>query len=126
MRPSFATRLNLDVIEENYQRWKENPDSLDTSWSAFFEGFELGDLTLKSRASANGAAPAAESPESPLQTRIDGLVYAYRTLGHTIANLNPLADRGRRIRSSPCASLGSARRTSIFRSPRSSFAKISG
>ena len=30
-------------------------------------------------------------PELPLQTRVDGLVYAYRTLGHTIANLDPLA-----------------------------------
>ncbi len=31
--------------------------------------------------------------ESPLQTRIDGLVYAYRTLGHTVAQLDPLADK---------------------------------
>src|SRR5207248_5664214 len=31
--------------------------------------------------------------ESPLQTRIDGLVYAYRTLRHTIARVNPLADK---------------------------------
>ncbi|MGV3532953.1 MAG: 2-oxoglutarate dehydrogenase E1 component, partial [Chthoniobacteraceae bacterium] len=31
------------------------------------------------------------SADAPLQTRIDGLVYAYRTLGHTIANLDPLA-----------------------------------
>ncbi len=28
-----------------------------------------------------------------MQTRIDGLVYAYRTLGHTIATLDPLADK---------------------------------
>ncbi|MBA3608618.1 MAG: 2-oxoglutarate dehydrogenase E1 component, partial [Chthoniobacterales bacterium] len=31
--------------------------------------------------------------EAPLQTRVDGLVYAYRTLGHTIARVNPLADK---------------------------------
>ena len=29
--------------------------------------------------------------DGALQTRIDGLVYAYRTLGHTIASTNPLA-----------------------------------
>src|SRR4030095_5671985 len=29
--------------------------------------------------------------DAPLQTRVDGLVYAYRTLGHTIADLDPLA-----------------------------------
>ncbi len=39
------------------------------------------------------AAPRAGVRESPLQTRIDGLVYAYRTLGHTIARVNPLAEK---------------------------------
>src|SRR6266480_3717319 len=92
MRPSFATRLNLDLLEENYGRWQNDPESVDSSWSAFFEGFELGDLHL-----LNGAAttvqPGLEVGESPLQTRIDGLVYAYRTLGHTIARLDPLAKK---------------------------------
>jgi 2-oxoglutarate dehydrogenase E1 component len=88
MRPSFANRLNLDLIEENYERWQSDPESVDSSWSAFFEGFELGDLHLR-----NGAAVAAQPGESPLQTRIDGLVYAYRTLGHTMARLDPLAEK---------------------------------
>ncbi len=92
MHPSFATRENLDLLEENYRRWQSDPDSVDTDWSAFFQGFELGNLPQR-----NGtAAPAAAPPEAPdaegsLQTRVDGLVHAYRTLGHTIANLDPLA-----------------------------------
>jgi 2-oxoglutarate dehydrogenase E1 component len=92
MRPSFATRLNLDLLEENYRRWQENPESVDSGWSAFFEGFELGDLHLLNGA-ATAVQPAPEVCESPLQTRIDGLVYAYRTLGHTIARLDPLAKK---------------------------------
>jgi len=84
--------LNLDLLEENYERWQGDPASVDTSWAAFFEGFELGDLELKNGA-ATLATPAQIHPtESPLQTRIDGLVYAYRTLGHTVANVNPLAE----------------------------------
>ncbi len=93
MRPSFATHLNLDVLEENYDRWKQNPDSVDTAWSAFFEGFELGNLEKRNGAAATSAQPRADAQENPLQTRIDGLVYAYRTLGHTIAQLDPLADQ---------------------------------
>src|SRR5205807_9774295 len=57
-----------------------------------FEGFELGNLPQRNGA----AATTAQRPgvrESPLQTRIDGLVYAYRTLGHTIARVNPLAEK---------------------------------
>src|SRR5438552_12955968 len=91
MRTSIAARANLELIDQNYQRWQEDPASVDPSWAAFFEGFELGNLPQK-----NGAAVAAPRPatrESPLQTRIDGLVYAYRTLGHTIALVNPLAEK---------------------------------
>src|ERR1700730_5205811 len=94
MRPSIAIRANLDLLEENYRRWQENPESVDSGWSAFFEGFELGNLPQRNGAVAvKGAAPRAESGEGSLQTRVDGLVYAYRTLGHTIALVNPLAEK---------------------------------
>src|SRR6267143_3037810 len=92
MRTSIAARANLDLIEQNYRRWQEDPASVDPSWSAFFEGFELGNLPQRNGAAAT-AAPRAGVRESPLQTRIDGLVYAYRTLGHTIARVNPLAEK---------------------------------
>ena len=94
MRPSIATRANLDLLEENYRRWQENPESVDSGWSAFFEGFELGNLPQRNGAVAvAGAPPRAEPREAQLQTRVDGLVYAYRTLGHTIALVNPLAEK---------------------------------
>ena len=91
MRTSIAARANLDLIEENYRRWRQNPEAVDSGWSAFFEGFELGNLPQRNGAAAT--APRAGIRESPLQTRIDGLVYAYRTLGHTIARVNPLAEK---------------------------------
>ncbi|HZS18009.1 MAG TPA: 2-oxoglutarate dehydrogenase E1 component [Candidatus Udaeobacter sp.] len=86
MRTSISARANLDLIEENYRRWLRNPDAVDSGWSAFFEGFELGNLPQ-----LDGAA-AAEAHEAALQTRVDGLVYAYCSLGHTIARLDPLAE----------------------------------
>jgi len=94
MHPSFATRPNLDLLEQNYERWQKDPDSLDSGWSAFFEGFELGSLDGKNGAAVE-APPEARRDlrESPLQTRIDALVYAYRILGHTIAWVNPLAEK---------------------------------
>ena len=92
MQTSIAARANLDLIEENYRRWQLDPRSVDSGWAAFFEGFELGNLPQKNGAVTH--APArVEGRESSLQTRIDGLVYAYRTLGHTIARVNPLAEK---------------------------------
>src|SRR5438552_10534593 len=88
MRTSIATRANLDLIEENYQRWQQDPASVDSSWSAFFEGFELGDLPDRDGA----VLKETEAREAALQTKVDGLIYAYCTLGHTIARVDPLAE----------------------------------
>src|SRR5213595_2757114 len=88
MRTSIDARANLDLIEENYRRWQQNPESVDSGWSAFFEGFELGNLPQRDGA----AVTEAEAREAALQTRVDGLVYAYCMLGHTIARVDPLAE----------------------------------
>jgi 2-oxoglutarate dehydrogenase E1 component len=88
MRTSIGARANLELIEENYRRWQRNPESVDSGWSAFFEGFELGNLPQR-----DGATVAeAEAREAALQTRVDGLIYAYCSLGHTIARVDPLAE----------------------------------
>src|SRR6266480_3938483 len=89
MRPSIAARANLDLIEENYTRWQRDSESVDSGWAAFFEGFELGELPEHDGA----VLTAVEAAEPSLQSRVDGLVYAYRTLGHTIPRVNPLAEK---------------------------------
>ncbi len=79
---TVANRGNLDAIEDAYQRWKQNPASVDASWRYFFEGFELG----SNRPAASGEA------EARLQTGVTRLIYAYRDLGHFLAHLDPLND----------------------------------
>jgi 2-oxoglutarate dehydrogenase E1 component len=88
MRTSIDARANLHLIEENYSHWQQDPASVDPGWSAFFEGFELGNLPQRDGA----AAGQAEAREAALQTRVDGLIYAYCSLGHTIARVDPLAE----------------------------------
>jgi 2-oxoglutarate dehydrogenase E1 component len=91
MKTSYLNDWNADLLDEYYQRWKQDPASVDSSWSAFFEGFELG-----SSASRNGKLELA--PEKgreikeldPIQDRIDGMVHNYRILGHTQAQVDPL------------------------------------
>src|ERR1044072_9246740 len=98
MRTSIGARANLDLIEENYRRWQQNPESVDSGWSAFFEGFGLGNLAQRDGAAAVAAREGAcqtravGAREAALQARVDGLVYAYCSLGHTIARVDPLAE----------------------------------
>ena len=91
MNSTFTARWNEALIDENYQRWVSDPRSVDANWAAFFEGFELG--VARPEVDATGSTtPAADSgtQDVHLQTRVEGLVYAYRTLGHSIADLDPL------------------------------------
>ncbi|GAB4168343.1 MAG: 2-oxoglutarate dehydrogenase E1 component [Terrimicrobiaceae bacterium] len=88
MKSTFAARMSEALIDENYQRWQENPASVGPDWAAFFEGFELG--CTRTEGVPEGAVPV--DGDVHLQIRVDGLVYAYRTLGHSIADLDPLDD----------------------------------
>jgi 2-oxoglutarate dehydrogenase E1 component len=81
-RSTFATRWNLDAMEAAYQRWRDDPGSVDESWRLFFEGFELG--------TAQGAPAASDACE---QAGIIRLIDAYRDLGHFLARLDPLSEQ---------------------------------
>ena len=98
-RTSLVNAFNAKLLDETYERWKRDPSSVESTWSAFFEGFELGALQPRNGAAPRGGETVAEGEaatllpngELPLQTRVEGLVYAYRTLGHTLALLDPLS-----------------------------------
>src|SRR4051812_33767182 len=81
---SVATRWNLDAIESAYQRWRQDPASVDESWRYFFQGFDLGQQLRP-------AAPAAPGADAKLQTGMVRLVFAYRDIGHFLAHLDPLS-----------------------------------
>src|SRR5262245_27378682 len=80
-RDSFATRWNVDAIEDAYERWQHDPDSVSPDWRLFFEGFELG--------GTRRAGTAASSD----QNNIVRLIQAYRDFGHFLAGLDPLSEQ---------------------------------
>jgi 2-oxoglutarate dehydrogenase E1 component len=86
---TIANRWNADLIDQNYETWRTSPESLSPEWRAFFEGFELAQA---SEAPATTApSNAAAEPSGSLHSRLIGAIYAYRSIGHTIANFNPLS-----------------------------------
>jgi 2-oxoglutarate dehydrogenase E1 component len=100
MNSSVSARQNADLMEAKYARWCEDPRSVEETWSAFFEGFELGSTQLKRREEGGAAAgvPTAACSDNDLVFfgRVVALIYNYRTLGHTQAHINPLEDRPER------------------------------
>jgi 2-oxoglutarate dehydrogenase E1 component len=90
MQSTVANVSNAELLDENYRKWKDDPLSIDPAWSAFFEGFELG-CAQKPSVPDEAGPPSAK--ELPLQTRVDSLVYAYRTSGHSVALIDPLGKK---------------------------------
>lgn len=79
--------LNLDFIDQQYARWRENPDAVAADWRLFFEGFDLG--MARGTAAEPGGGTCTEE-QVLKQSRVDALVYGYRDLGHLLACLDPL------------------------------------
>jgi 2-oxoglutarate dehydrogenase E1 component len=84
---------NLAYLEEQYQRYRTNPDSLEPSWRHFFEGWEL----------AKSLAPASGSSSD---IKIYHLIEAYRTYGHLKAMINPLVASPSEVRELSLTNLG--------------------
>ncbi|MCX6957894.1 MAG: 2-oxoglutarate dehydrogenase E1 component [Verrucomicrobiae bacterium] len=84
---TFSARWNEELLDENYARWQKDPASVGADWASFFEGFELG-FARYSKRSAKGDVAAGGS--SILQSKVENLINAYRTLGHRMAHLDPL------------------------------------
>jgi 2-oxoglutarate dehydrogenase E1 component len=96
---TIANRANADLIDQNYDIWLTSPEQLDAEWRAFFEGFALAynetDEAASSKEIGNAADIADVNPsrahsDATKQARAIGLIYAYRSIGHTIATVNPL------------------------------------
>ena len=90
MKPiSVSAGANAGLIEEYHQRWLDDPDSVDPTWRAFFQGYSLGG----GQASPAVVAPAAgvSIVDSLKQASVHYLINAYRAIGHTQAHLDPLS-----------------------------------
>jgi 2-oxoglutarate dehydrogenase E1 component len=88
---TIANRWNADLIDDNYETWRKSPQSLDAEWRAFFEGFELAQDVVKDNGGISNIDPSHADSDATKQARVIGLIYAYRSIGHTIANFNPIA-----------------------------------
>jgi 2-oxoglutarate dehydrogenase E1 component len=75
---SFASRSNLEYLEQMYQQYQKDPNSVDASLRYFFEGMDFGGSFSKSTST------------NSLEINVLNLIQTYRDYGHLKANLDPL------------------------------------
>jgi 2-oxoglutarate dehydrogenase E1 component len=93
--PPAVNAWNAEYLDEAYQRYVNDPDSVSGEMRAFFQGFDLAHANGASRiparvpADAPADAPAVHGSASHFQAGVDNLIESYRELGHVAADLDP-------------------------------------
>ncbi|HVX48876.1 MAG TPA: 2-oxoglutarate dehydrogenase E1 component [Chitinophagaceae bacterium] len=98
---SYITSSHPAFIENLYQDFLKNPESVDTELKKFFEGFDfaVSSHAANGNGSANGTAAAPAIPPADAakdwmrEIRVYRLILGYRNKGHLIASTNPIRQR---------------------------------
>ncbi len=80
---------DINAIEDLFQEYKKNPESVDEKWRSFFEGFEFALSNYDAPNSSNLDNKSVSSKEFALIN----LIQAYRQRGHLFTKTNPVRAR---------------------------------
>ena len=97
---SFLNAAHTSFFADLYDKYLINPDSVEPSWRAFFQGFDFGqeslidELDLPEQKAASVAAPSVEVPQSlQKEFQVIRLIDGYRSRGHLFTKTNPVRER---------------------------------
>ena len=94
---SFLNTAHTSFFSELYDKYLQNPDSVEPSWRAFFQGFDFGaessfeDLAISNGNSNGNQIPMPESLQKEFQ--VIRLIDGYRSRGHLFTQTNPVRER---------------------------------
>nr|MDQ3394973.1 thiamine pyrophosphate-dependent enzyme [Bacteroidota bacterium] len=90
---SYISNAHSNYLEELYNSYKDDPQSVDPSWQKFFEGFEFAQQNQNGSAKPPKVSPSSETGVSEKEIQVRNLIHAYRTRGHLRSNTNPVRKR---------------------------------
>jgi 2-oxoglutarate dehydrogenase E1 component len=104
-RFSFLNAAHTEFFAQLYDQYLVNPDSVEPSWRAFFQGFDFGlttygeenyaDNQVQELANYAASVPQNAQVSDKLQKEFNvlKLIDGYRTRGHLFTQTNPVRDR---------------------------------
>src|SRR6056297_482423 len=98
---SFLNAAHTSFFSELYDKYLVNPDSVEPSWRAFFQGFDFGVESAGDRIHISDELVTSivngnqvEMPESlQKEFQVIRLIDGYRTRGHLFTKTNPVRER---------------------------------
>ena len=100
-RFSFLNAAHTQFFADLYEQYLQNPDSVEPSWRAFFQGFDFGMTTSNEELSQeqtvhftpNSSNNSQVSDKIQKEFNVLKLIDGYRTRGHLFTETNPVRDR---------------------------------
>ena len=100
---SFLNAAHTSFFAELYDKYLTNPDSVEPSWRAFFQGFDFGmessldDLGIEQEKTGMVVLTNGKQVEMPetlqKEFQVIRLIDGYRTRGHLFTKTNPVRER---------------------------------
>ena len=100
-RFSFLNAAHTEFFAQTYEQYLSNPDSVEPSWRAFFQGFDFGMTTYNEEQAmqqmadySSHAVSSGQVSEKVLKEfNVLKLIDGYRSRGHLFTKTNPVRDR---------------------------------
>ena len=106
---SYISNAHVAYIDELYQDYKKNPDSVEPSWKTFFDGFDFAITKFGDGENGAGAPEVSvastdnghlatkgtimDMEQLPKEIKVRALIHAYRSRAHLKSNTNPVRER---------------------------------
>ncbi|MEY4274250.1 MAG: hypothetical protein RL638_1198 [Bacteroidota bacterium] len=87
---SYVANADTQVIADLYEAYKQDPNSVDSSWRDFFKGFDFSQTWLEG---APVGAGSADSSHVQKEMAVISLIKAFRSRGHLLSKTNPVRER---------------------------------
>lgn len=84
---SYLSNADTAYIENLYEQYQQDPESVDFGWKKFFEGYELAAKFH------GGATSIGDSQQFDKELKVLSLIDGYRNRGHLFTKTNPVRER---------------------------------
>ncbi len=92
---SYVFNAHPTFIESMYNKYRQDPASVEDGWRTFFQGFEFasnknGSNGKSTNGSSNGHSTTAVSPK---EFGVLSIIHGFRSRGHLLSTTNPIRQR---------------------------------
>lgn len=91
---SYLGNADVSAVEVLYNKFLEDPTTVEEGWARFFEGFEFARKNYDIDIQSNGVKAVFETGlDFDKEFKVLNLINGYRTRGHLFTKTNPVRDR---------------------------------